>query len=456
MSHSVPAPASSGAAGSSGLIHRLGFPSAGMVVGFIAVTVFLVGDGIEIVWISDYLHTSRGIPLDLAGQAVAWYGIVVAISAFLASALSKSWGPRTVMLIGLLDFVVFDLLFILVGLPGDSWALLVFVYAMRGVGYPFFAYGFLTWVLSISPAENQGKMNGWFWFAYSTGTQIIGSALAAFLLDGGRVSHVGVLWVGLVLTVLGGAVGLWMMRHEPQPRSQQPIGHALGTSVSVMWRYPKVTLGVIVKIINLAAPFGLNVMLVTYLSGEFGMSGSAAINMFVVYGVFAVIGNVFWGYMGERLGWHFCTQWIAIPGCAAALLYLYYVPQLVGNNFPVVALGMVLLGLTISAFVPMVPLTIAFAHGEAASVMAMQNFASGAASFIGPLLVNALFSAFGFGGSFWVLAGLYGLAFVLARFMKLPGGAKTIAHLPPELAEKYTENADPVADEPEVLPAAAR
>ncbi len=45
--------------GPTDLLHRIGFP-ADLTLGFLAIVVFVIGDGIEAVWIIDYLHHDIG------------------------------------------------------------------------------------------------------------------------------------------------------------------------------------------------------------------------------------------------------------------------------------------------------------------------------------------------------------------------------------------------------------
>ena len=129
-------------------VQRTGFPTD-LTVGFFAVIVFVIGDGIEAVWITTYLSSADvGFTVSQASSIVTSYGVIVAIAAFLSGALCDALGCRKVMLIGLVSFLVFDALFIAVGLPSRTMWLLLLFYGMRGFGYPMFAYGFLTCALS--------------------------------------------------------------------------------------------------------------------------------------------------------------------------------------------------------------------------------------------------------------------------------------------------------------------
>ena len=117
-------------------IQRTGFPTD-LAAGFLAVVVFVIGDGIEAVWITNYLSSDAvGFSVPQASTIITSYGVVVALAAFLSGALCDALGCRKVMLIGLISFLIFDALFIAVGLPSHNMHLLLLFYGLRGFGYP--------------------------------------------------------------------------------------------------------------------------------------------------------------------------------------------------------------------------------------------------------------------------------------------------------------------------------
>lgn len=314
-------------------IQRTGFPTD-LAAGFLAVVVFVIGDGIEAVWITNYLSSDAvGFSVPQASTIITSYGVVVALAAFLSGALCDALGCRKVMLIGLISFLIFDALFIAVGLPSHSMHLLLLFYGLRGFGYPMFAYGFLTWTMMVTPPARQSSVSGWFWFAFSLGMQLLGSYLSSLLL--GAIGHVATLWVGWALAAVGGTTGMaFLRRHPSSARTRgKSIGQSLGSAVSVLWRHPKVSIGGIVKIINLSGQYGMQAFYVVYLHKVFGMPEAQAILEFSIFGLVAIVGDVFWGVMGDRIGWRNTLQWAATPITAASLLYIYLIPIVAGPNF---------------------------------------------------------------------------------------------------------------------------
>ncbi|RJF41998.1 MFS transporter [Actinomyces sp. 2119] len=421
-------------------IQRTGFPT-NLALGFLAVIIFVIGDGIEAVWIVSYLSSDAvGFATSQGTDVYTAYGVVVAIGAFLSGALCDGIGPRRVMLIGFLSFMVFDFLFIAVGLPSGNLPLVMVFYGARGLGYPMLAYGFLTWVMMVTPTERQGAASGWFWFAFSLGMQLLGSWLSSLLLN--PIGHIATLWLGLVLAGIGGTIlWLFLLRH---PSSTRTTGVSVATSlfegVSVLWRHPKVSLMGIVKVINLSGQYGMQAYYLVYLHRVYGMPEADAARAFAVFGLVAIIGDVVWGVVGDQLGWRNTLQWIAAPLTGASLVYLYFIPMVAGPNFWLVSLGMAAIGIGLSAHVPTTPLVMAHAKGETGNSLAILNLGAGLGAFVGPGIVSLLLIGDGntagdYAAPGLALAGIYGISFILLFFLKLPGNARVL-HEEPEIRDK--------------------
>jgi predicted MFS family arabinose efflux permease len=440
-------PAGSDNVYTSGLLGKVRFPK-GVAASLLGVTLFLIGDGLESVWITDFAHTELGYELGVSALLLTFYGVVVAIGSFLSMALADAIGPRRIMLVGLVSFAVFDILFITVGIPSGNFALLVAVYSCRGLGYPFFAMGFFAWLMKKSKPAEHGPVSGWFFFAYSLGLQILGSYAASFLLP--RVGEIGALWAGLGLAMAGGGIGLGFMRGPGVVLSaseRRPMGLAVVRSLSIIYRVPKIAVCSVIGAINLIGPLALSAFYVTYLTDEIGLAESSAVLVFTIVGIFAVIGNVVWGNIGNALGWTNVVRFGAGPLCATAVIFFYYAPKLVGPNFAVIACGGVLLGFGISAFIPLNALFLAHSRGETGSALAASGLARGLASFLGPALTAAILSAGGYTGVVWTVAGLYLSILVLGRFIRLPGNAK-ITEAPAEPADAADAAATAKSAEP--------
>ncbi|MDR1431988.1 MAG: MFS transporter [Propionibacteriaceae bacterium] len=414
-----------------GLLGKLKFPK-GITISLLGVTVFLIGDGIESVWITDFAHSTLGYELSVAALLLTCYGVVVAVGSFLSMALSDAIGPRNVMLIGLISFLVFDVLFITVGIPSGNLPLLLVIYSCRGLGYPFYAMGFFAWLMKKSRPEEQSPITGWFFFFFSLGIQILGSYVSSILLP--SVGPIATLWSGLAMSVIGGAACLAFMRGPGVTLSREernPIGMTIIKSLSIIYRRPKIGLSGLIGAINLVGPLALSSFYITYLITDIKLDQGSAVLVFTIFGIFAVLGNVIWGNIGNAVGWVNSVRFFAGPLCAAALLYFYYIPMLVGPNFWAIAFGGVIMGMGVSAFVPLNAVFVAHSGGEVGSALAVNGLARGAASFIGPALAAALLQIGGYAAVVWVVAGLYLSILVIGIFIKLPGNAKILESAEP-------------------------
>lgn len=165
------------------------------------------------------------------------------------------------------------------------------------------------------------------------------------------------------------------------------------------------------------------------------------------YEFVAIIGDVFWGVMGDRIGWRNTLQWAATPITAIALVYIYVIPLVAGPNFLLIALGTSAVGIGLSAHVPTTPLITAHAHGETGNALAILNLGAGLGAFVGPAVVSALLgkedTASGYVAAAMALAGLYVISFFLCFALKLPGNARVL-DTAPAVSDDETAPAAPI------------
>jgi MFS family permease len=183
-------------------IDRIGiFPP--LLWGYAGLLLFMIGDGVEAGYLSKYLVDRKIADEKTVAVVFTVYGITVAISAWLSGALSDLWGPRKVMGLGLGIWAMCEVGFLLLGVaPGDYYPLLI-MYALRGFGYPLFAYGFLVWISVAAPRDRLGSAVGWFWFALTGGLMTLGPLFASYAIP--AIGPYETLWCSLGLVVLGGS-----------------------------------------------------------------------------------------------------------------------------------------------------------------------------------------------------------------------------------------------------------
>ncbi|TKG64924.1 MFS transporter [Prauserella endophytica] len=413
-------------AGRPGLIERAGLPRP-LAWGFVGLLIFMIGDGVESGYISPYLaENGAGTPAR-AAVIITVYGALVTAGSWLSGALSDVWGPRRVMLLGLVIWGVLEVLFLAVALPTENYPLMLLTYGLRGFGYPFFAYGFLVWVLAGSPAHRLGSAVGWFYFAFTGGLPTLGSLVASGSQP--LIGEYATLWLSLVLVVLGGVVSLVGIRHARGGGRLAAPGvstwRSIGNSVAIAFTNPRVGIGCLVRIANTAPQFGFLVFLPTIFADDLGFGTSGWLQLVFVLGAANIFANLFFGVLSDRLGWHRTLRWFGCMACAVSSLCLYFVPQYVGQYW-VAVLCAAFFGITLAGFTPISVLMSLIAPGQKGNAIAVLNLGAGAATFVGPLVVAAFLDVIGPGGVTIVFAAMYVLAAVAVRWLRVPAESQRI------------------------------
>jgi polyol permease family len=400
--------------------------------GFAGLLLFMIGDGVEQGYLSLYL-TEQGLSQDRVTLVFAAYGLTAAVAAWLSGALSDLWGPRRVMLAGLGIWVVFEVAFLALGVAPKSYPLILLFYALRGFGYPLFAFGFLVWVTAATPPGRLGTAVGWFWFAFTGGLPTLGSLLASFTVP--RIGEYATLWLSLGLVLAGGFVALVGLREPTGRRRLAPPGEdpllTLLSSLTIAWKRPKLAVGCVVRVINTAPQFGFMVFLPAFFVDVVGFKKDEWLRLLSLMFLSNIIWNLLFGVIGDRLGWRRTVALCGGLGSTVSTLALYYVPDLFGANFPLAALAGIFYGATLAGYVPLTALMPSLAPEHKGAAMSILNLGAGASAWVGPALVGLFLPLYGVVGVMWIFAGLYLLSGILALFLTLP--AEVLARKSAEL-----------------------
>lgn len=408
-----------------GFIERLGLPRP-LIWGFVGLLLFMIGDGVESGYIAPYLAQNGAGSETNAAVIISVYGLLVTVGSWLSGALSDVWGPRRVMTIGLVLWAALQVLFLAVALPTQNFTLMLIIYGLRGIAYPFFAYGFLVWVLGASPAHRLGSAVGWFYFAFTGGLPTLGSLVAS-----GTVPLVGpylTFWISLVLVILGGITALIGLRGAKGGGRLAPegvtTGRSLVNSVAVAFTNPRVGLGCLVRVVNTAPQFGLFVFFPTVFAEQLGFGTSGWLQLVFALGAANIFANLFFGVLSDRLGWHRTLRWFGCFGSAVSVLLFYFLPQYVGDQYWVSLLCAVLFGISLAGFTPISVLMSLMAPGQKGNSIAVLNLGAGAATFVGPLIVALFLVPLGAGGVTIIFAAMYVLAGISVRWLRVPEEAQ--------------------------------
>jgi polyol permease family len=382
----------------------------------------MIGDGVEAGFLSPMLMDLHFTASQVAIVFSA-YGVTAAVASWLSGALSDIFGPKKVMWAGLLIWIGFEMPFLSLGIAHANYTAIVASYALRGFGYPLFAYAFLVWITAVTPERYLGTAVGWFWSARTGGLPTLGALLASFSVP--LLGTYKTLWVSVSLVALGGLIALFGVneRHGSTPLSttgENPL-KVLLSGVSIMWRHPKVGLGGIVATITTTSEFGFLVFLPIFFIHVIGFTLEQWLQILSIMFATNVVANLFWGYVGDRIGWRRTITFAGSCGCALTTLGLYYVPHIFGTNYPLVVAAGMAYGIALAGFVPIAAIMAVLAPESKGAAMSIMNLGSGMSTWIGPAIAGIFLPILGVSGVIWIFAFMYLAAAVISYKLRLPG-----------------------------------
>jgi polyol permease family len=390
--------------------------------GYAAIALFMTGDGIELAFLSRYV-VDLGFSTTQASFLFAVYGLMAAVASWSSGVLAETYGPRRIMVIGVIGWLIFHTLFLAFGLGTQNYPLMVLFYGIRGLTYPLFIYAFLVWIAQVTPGARLASAMGWYWTMYSIGIGFLGTILPSLTIA--RIGFLGTLWMAMIWIAIAGAMILFLVKHPGSARSDKPATlnqrlRELGQGVTILARERSILLTAIVRVICNLTLFGFPVVMPLYLtSAEVGLSMQQWLYLWSVLFVVTIFTNVMWGLIGDRIGWIRQMRWFGCMGCVFSTLAFYYVPVYYGANFPLMVLAAVALGFSVSAFVPMGAVFLAIAPHEQGAAISAHNLAAGLSNFGGPAIATLVIAGWGVQGVVWVYAFLYLVGAALTFFIRV-------------------------------------
>ncbi|QKG85040.1 MFS transporter [Kroppenstedtia pulmonis] len=409
---------------------KVGIPST-LFWGYVGVLIFMLGDGLEMGWLSPYL-IKGGLSVQQSASIFTAYGIALTVAAWFSGVMVEIWGPRKTMTLGLALFVVGSIGFITIGLPNHSLAVMLPTYSLRGFGYPLFAYAFLVWVTYRSPQDKLGTAVGWFWFAFTAGLNVLGSYYSSWVIP--LIGEVSTLWTSLIFVTIGGIFALVINRDDFSglKRTGDEKKEALKgliQGITIVFENYKIGLGGIVRTINTTASFGFVVFLPSYMIDEIGFTQTQWLQIYGTMFLSNIFFNLIFGVVGDKVGWRNTVMWFGGVGCGIFTLLLYYVPLAVGPNYWIMMLVSILFGAFLAAYVPLSALLPSITPDKKGASMSILNLGAGLSAFVGPALVGVFIDSLGNAGVMWLFSILYFISAFLCYFITLPQGARTSAEV---------------------------
>lgn len=397
------------------IAEKIGMPN-NLKWGYLGILIFMMGDGVEQGWLSPYL-IEHGMSIQQSASLFTIYGVTIAISSWFSGVLAESYGPRKAMLIGLLLYIIGTIGFISMGMAKlDYTAMLVF-YAIRGFGYPLFAYSFMVWVTYKSPQNMLGRAVGWFWFVFTGGLNVLGAYYSSWALE--RFGYEDTLWSSILWVLVGAFFALVVNKDKFETKSsKESKSSELMNGLTIVKKEPKVLLGGIVRVINTTAQFAFPVFLPMYMA-EHGFETKEWLQIWGTIFTSNIIFNLIFGFVGDRLGWQNTIIWFGGVGCAITTVLFYYSPVWFEGSYWAVMTAGIVWGALLAGYVPLSALVPSLVKEDKGAAMAILNLGAGLPVFIGPALVGILIGTIGSAGVIWVLAGLYLISAFLTRYITI-------------------------------------
>ncbi|WP_406870053.1 MFS transporter [Thioclava sp. 'Guangxiensis'] len=403
-----------------GFFDKIGLPST-LKWGFLGLLVFMIGDGVELGYLAPYLE-GKGLGQGQVALLFTVYGITVAISSWLSGPMSQVYGPRKVMWAGLAIWGVLEVAFLTLGISTLNYPLMLVTYALRGFGYPLFAYGFLVWIAAATPAKRLGMAASWFWFAYAAGLPTLGSLTASIAIP--AIGTMGTLWLSLVLVVVGGALSLMAMAKtkggEPLTKTAESPFAAMGRSISIMWREPISTVGGLVRTVNTSSQYAFFIVMPGFFMTTIGFSLEEWLRLLTIMFLGNLVGNLASGYIGKKIGLRNTIALMGAIGTSLGILAVFYVPQMAPGNFAIASLVAIFYGIMLGGYVPLSALMPMVLPHDKAGALAVVSLGAGAATWVGPIVVAAMRPLFGLEGVMWAFVVLYLLSGALIMLVREP------------------------------------
>lgn len=392
-----------------------------LIWGYIAIAVFMTGDGFELAFLSHYIKSLGFTPAE-ASFAFTLYGLAAALSAWVSGVVAEIITPQKTMLIGFVLWCVFHVLFLVFGLGQANYGLILLFYGIRGLAYPLFLYSFIVVIIHNVRSENSSSALGWYWAVYSVGIGVAGSYIPSFTIP--IMGEMGTLWLALAFCFAGGVIAMISLRHVKTPGHMHNLTPRekfaeLSRAVTLLYTNRNIFLSSIVRIINTLSLFGFAVIMPMMFVDELGFTTSEWLQVWAAFFFTTIFSNIFWGIVAEKMGWMRVIRWFGCLGMAASSLAFYYMPQYFGHNYWMAMIPAIALGTFVAAFVPMAAVFPALEPKHKGAAISVYNLSSGMSNFLAPAIAVVLLPWFSTIGVVIAYTALYLLAFVLCAFIRV-------------------------------------
>ncbi|MBM7146691.1 MFS transporter, partial [Enterobacter hormaechei] len=271
----------------------LGLP-LNLLWGYLAIAVFMTGDGFELAFLSHYIKSLGFTPAE-ASFAFTLYGLAAALSAWISGVVAEIITPQKTMLIGFVLWCVFHVLFLVFGLGQANYALILLFYGIRGLAYPLFLYAFIVVIIHNVRSDKSSSALGWYWAVYSVGIGVAGSYIPSFTIP--HIGEMGTLWLALAFCLAGGVIAMVSLRSVKTPTHMHNLSTRekfaeLGRAATLLYTNRSILLSSMVRIINTLSLFGFAVIMPMMFVDELGFTTSEWLQVWAVFFFTTIFSNV--------------------------------------------------------------------------------------------------------------------------------------------------------------------
>ncbi|MRT56626.1 MFS transporter [Enterobacteriaceae bacterium RIT693] len=390
-----------------------------LIWGYIAIAIFMTGDGFELAFLSHYI-TGLGFTPSQASLAFTLYGLAAALAAWVSGVVAELITPQKTMFIGFVMWAIFHVLFLVFGLGQANYSLILLFYGIRGFAYPLFLYSFIVIIIHNVSTEKSSSALGWYWAVYSVGIGVAGSYIPSFTIP--LVGEMTTLWLALAFCVVGGLIALFCLNDVKVPANKLNLTtkeklSELSRAVTLLYTNRNILLSSFVRIVNTLSLFGFAVVMPMMFVDELGFTTSEWLQIWAVFFFMTIVFNIFWGIVAEKMGWMRVIRWFGCLGMAASSMAFYYIPQHFGHNFAMALIPAIALGAFVAAFVPMAAVFPALEPNHTGAAISVYNLSAGLSNFLAPAIAVVLLPYFSTIGVVIAYTVLYLLAFVCCRYI---------------------------------------
>ncbi|OTA16245.1 multidrug resistance protein MdtG [Xenorhabdus vietnamensis] len=399
-------------------LERIGIPST-LSWGYLGILAFMVGNGIEIGWLSPYL-VGNGLSIQDVSVLFSVYGVAVAISSWFAGVFFETFGAKRTMLLGTIFCVVGTVGFVSLGLKEMSYPILLMTQAIKGFGYPLFAYSFSVWIAYRSPVVKLSTAYGWFYFVFSGGMQVLATFYASWAVE--KLGHIHTLWTTLIFIIAGAFFALVLNRDNIKPQGHhnalENIREVL-KGMTILKDHPKLFISCLLRIINSLSQYAFPVYLPVYMISQ-GFTTTQWLSIWGTAFTSNILFNLVWGIVGDRIGYKRTIIWCGGVLTGVASLLLFFAPQFVGTNYTIVLMCGICWGAGVAGYIPLDAMSANMVEKDKGAVMSVLNLGTGLSVVIGPAIVGLFIDSFGAGGVTCIVAALYFVGALMTHFLDEP------------------------------------